>query len=308
MPTEADLPNFHVAVLLAPGHDELVSSFWTTWPNEPVLLIGLTAAACLYGLGWSRLRRVAGGVAVSRVRAAIFSASIVAVALALLSPIAVYSERLFFMHMIQHLLLLLVAPSLLLLGRPLVPSLWGLPAPWRMAVGRVLVPGRPLARLGHLMTTPLVAAAAFVTTIAVWHMPVFYDAAQGRSVTHDLEHLMFFGTALLYWWPVIHPAGGQRRLSYALALPYLLPPFLESMLIGVLLTFAERPLYRTYAEMTMPWDFTVVTDQQLGGLIMWIPGGMFFLIPLIGLLMALLQGEDSRAAGSPPTGVRQLTS
>jgi len=295
MPTEADLPNFHVAVLLAPGHDELVSSFWTTWPNEPVLLIGLSAAACLYGLGWSRLRRVAGGVAVSRVRAAIFSASIVAVALALLSPIAVYSERLFFMHMIQHLLLLLVAPPLLLLGRPLVPSLWGLPAPCRVALGQLLVPDRPLARLGHLITTPLVAAAAFVITIAVWHIPLFYDAAQGRSVTHDLEHLMFFGTALLYWWPVIHPAGGQRRLSYARALPYLLPPF------------AERPLYRTYAEMIMPWGFTVVTDQQLGGLIMWIPGGMLFLIPLIGLLMALLQHDDSRAPGSPSTGVRQPT-
>src|SRR5215211_6309027 len=144
------------------------------------------------------------------------------------------------------------------------------------------------------MTTPLVAAAAFVITIAVWHLPVFYDAAQGRSVTHDLEHLMFFSTALLFWWPIIHPAGGQRRLSYARAVPYLLPPFLESMLIGVLLTFAKRPLYRTYAEVAMPWGFTAVTDQQLGGLIMWIPGGMFFLIPLIGLLMALLRQEDAR--------------
>jgi len=308
MPTEADLPNFHVAVLLAPGHDELVSSFWTTWPNEPVLLIGLTAAACLYGLGWSRLNRVAGGGAVTPSQAAAFFAGIIAVALALLSPVAVYSERLFFMHMIQHLMLLLIAPPLLLLGRPLVPSLWGLPAPWRVAVGQLLVPGRPLARLGYLITTPLIAVAAFVITIAVWHLPVFYDAAQGRSVTHDLEHLLFVGTALLYWWPVIHPAGGQRRLSYARALPYLLPPFLESMLIGVLLTFAARPLYRTYAEVAMPWGFTVVTDQQLGGLIMWIPGGMFFLIPLIGLLMALLRQEDARAPGSPSTGVRQPTS
>src|SRR5215207_5523096 len=237
-----------------------------------------------------------------------FLSGIIAVALALLSPVAVYSERLFFMHMIQHLLLLLVAPPLLLLGRPLVPTLWGLPAPWRLAVGQKLTPGRPLARLGHLMTTPIVAAAAFVITIAVWHIPVFYDAAQGRGFTHDLEHLMFFATALLYWWPVIHPAGGRRRLSYALALPYLLPPFLESMVVGVLLTFAERPLYRTYAELAMPWGFTAVTDQQLGGLIMWIPGGMFFLIPLIGLLRALLRQEDVRSSSSPATGVRQPTS
>ena len=293
---------------LAPNHREPNGPFWLAWPEEPVLLVGLAAVVGLYWLGWCRLGRVAGGSAVSTTRAVAFFAGVAAIALALLSPLGVYSERLFFMHMIQHLLLLLVAPPLLLLGRPLVPSLWGLPAAWRVAVGRLLIPGRPLARLGYLLTTPLVAAAAFVITIAVWHLPVFYDAAQGRSVTHDLEHLMFFSTALLYWWPVIHPAGGQRRLSYARALPYLLPPFLESMLIGVLLTFAERPLYRTYAEMTMPWGFNVVTDQQLGGLIMWIPGGMFFLIPLIGLLMALLRQEDARAPGSPSTGVRQPTS
>lgn len=200
------------------------------------------------------------------------------------------------MHMIQHLLLLLIAPPLLLLGKPLAPILWGLPARGRQMLGRAMRPGRALARLGHILTTPLFAGAAFVITVAVWHIPVFYDAAQGRTITHDLEHLMFFGTALLYWWPVIHPAGGRRRLSFGLALPYLLPPFLESMLIGVLLTFADRPLYGTYAEMEMPWGLTVVTDQQLGGLIMWIPGGMLFLVPLIGLLMALLRDEERSVA------------
>jgi putative membrane protein len=280
------------AVLLAPGHGELTGPFWSAWPVEPVLLVSLTAIACLYWLGWSRLSRVAGGIAVSTSRAAAFITGLAAMAVALLSPVAVYSERLFFMHMIQHLLLLLIAPPLLLLGKPLVPMLWGLPSSWRRRVGQMLGPGHVLARLGDTLTMPLVAASAFVITIAVWHIPVFYDAAQGRTPTHDLEHLMFFGTALLYWWPVIHPAGGRRRLSYGLAVPYLLPPFLESMVIGVLLTFADRPLYRTYAEMEMPWGFSVVSDQQLGGLIMWIPGGMLFLIPLIGLLTAVLRNEE----------------
>jgi putative membrane protein len=280
------------AVLLAPGHGELTGPFWSAWPVEPVLLVSLTAIACLYWLGWSRLSRVAGGIAVSTSRAAAFITGLAAMAVALLSPVAVYSERLFFMHMIQHLLLLLIAPPLLLLGKPLVPMLWGLPSSWRRRAGQMLGPSHVLARLGDTLTMPLVAASAFVITIAVWHIPVFYDAAQGRTLTHDLEHLMFFGTALLYWWPVIHPAGGRRRLSYGLAVPYLLPPFLESLVIGVLLTFADRPLYRTYAEMEMPWGFSVVSDQQLGGLIMWIPGGMLFLIPLIGLLTAVLRNEE----------------
>lgn len=178
--------------------------------------------------------------------------------------------------------------------------LWGLPGGMRSRLGCLLTPGHVLSRLGHAITTPIVAVAAFVIAIAVWHVPVFYDAAQGRTIAHDLEHLLFFGTALLYWWPVIHPAGGRRRLSLALALPYLLPPFLESMLIGVLLTFADRPLYRTYAEMEMPWGFTTVTDQQLGGLIMWIPGGMLFLIPVVGLLAALLREEDGRSLPRRP--------
>jgi len=292
MVSAAGFPHVAVATLLAPGHDELTGPFWTAWPVEPLLVLGLIAAAGLYRLGWRRLRHVAGGSAVSSSRAAAFAVGIIAVALALLSPIAVYGERLFFMHMIQHLLLLLIAPPLLLLGRPLVPVLWGLPSSWRRRLAQFLGPGHILARLGDALTTPLVAAGAFIVTIAVWHIPVFYDAAQGRTLTHDLEHLMFFGTALLYWWPVIHPAGGRRRLSYGLAVPYLLPPFLESMVIGVLLTFADRPLYRTYAEMEMPWGFSVVSDQQLGGLIMWIPGGMLFLIPLIGLLIAVLRNEE----------------
>jgi putative membrane protein len=289
-PTTEGFPRY------APGHGNFSGPFWTAWPVEPVLLLGLAGVACLYWLGWCRLSRTAGGDAASIRRAAVFFAGVIALALALLSPIAVYSERLFFMHMIQHLLLLLVAPPLLLLGKPLVPMLLGLPLPLRRPLGARLGPGRVLARLGHVLTTPIAAATAFIVTIAIWHVPVFYDAAQGRTFTHDLEHLLFFGTALLYWWPVIHPAGGRRRLSFGLALPYLLPPFLESMLIGVLLTFAAQPLYRTYADTVMPWGFTPVTDQQLGGLIMWIPGGMLFLIPLIGLLIALLQDEERSAS------------
>src|SRR5215211_4141884 len=194
---------------LAPNHREPNGPFWLAWPEEPVLLVGLAAVACLYWLGWCRLGRVAGGSAVSTTRATAFLAGVAAIALALLSPIAVFSEWLFFMHMIQHLLLLLIAPPLLLLGQPLLPILWGLPGSGRRAVARMLAPKRALARLGHALSTPLVAVVAFVGTIAVWHVPTFFDAAQGRTITHELEHLMFFGTALLYWWPVIHPRGGR---------------------------------------------------------------------------------------------------
>ena len=206
------------------------------------------------------------------------------------------------MHMIQHLLLLLIAPPLLWLGAPLVPSLWGLPATVRRRVSRRLKPDGSLARIGYAVTRPSVAIVLYVGAVAIWHVPAFYDRAQGRTITHDLEHLAFLGTALLYWWPVVHPSGGRRRLSVGWAIPYLLPPMLEGMLIGALITFADRPLYRTYAGMEPTWGFSAVGDQELGGLIMWVPGGMLFLIPLIGLLAALLQEEGNTTPVRRPSG------
>lgn len=286
---------FSTAGLGVPAHVVPAGPFWAAWVNEPLPLLALGVAAVLYWLGWCRLSRVAHGGAVSAGQAAAYFAGLVTLLLALLSPIAAYSERLFFMHMIQHLLLLLIAPPLLLLGKPLVPVLWGLPAGLRHRVARIMTPGRILPRIGDLLTTPIVAVVAFVLTIAVWHVPVFYDAAQGRTLTHDLEHLMFFGVALLYWWPIVHPAGGRRRLSYAWAIPYLVPPFVEGMLIGILLTFADTPIYRTYAAMEPTWGLSTLSDQQLGGLVMWIPGGLLFLIPVIGILTAVFRQEDERA-------------
>jgi cytochrome c oxidase assembly factor CtaG len=128
----------------------------------------------------------------------------------------------------------------------------------------------------------------------VWHIPAFFDAAQGRTLTHDLEHAMFLVTAILYWWPVVHPSGGRRRLSYAKVIPYLAPPFFEGMLIGILITFANRPIYETYANMEPGWGLSALDDQQLAGLIMLIPGGTLFLIPLAGLLIMLYRQEESR--------------
>jgi cytochrome c oxidase assembly factor CtaG len=282
------------SVRLSGGHDEPIS-FWGAWEFAPLVIGGLIISALLYGLGWSVLKRHRAGPPLPARRAWAFAGGLLAIAIALVSPVSGYSEQLFAMHMVQHMLLLLIAPPLLLLGAPLLPMLWGLPAPARLALGRQLAPGRPLARIGQLLGSPLLAATCFVVTVAIWHVPAFFDAAQGRTLTHDLEHAMFLGTALLYWWPVIHPSGGRRRLSYAKAIPYLAPPFFEGMIIGIFLTFADRPLYRTYQEMEPTWGLSVLDDQQLAGLIMWVPGGLFFLIPLIGLLIMVLNQEERRA-------------
>ena len=271
------------------GHNEPTGPFLTSWPGEPALAAAMLVGLALYVIGWRRLRRGPAARVLPRWRIWCYLAGLLALALAVLSPIAVFSERLFFMHMVQHLLLLLIAPPLLWLGMPLIPVIWGLPAGIRRPIGRWMCSAHGL---GHLLTSPMVAVAVYTATIALWHVPRLYDAAQGASLTHDLQHVMFLGTALLYWWPVIHPSGGRRRLSYGLAIPYLLPPFLEGMLIGVLLTFTDRLVYTTYEDMEPTWGMQALDDQQLGGLIMWVPGGMLFLIPLIGLIAMLLREEQ----------------
>ncbi len=274
------------------GHEDGPESFWQAWEPAPLIVGSILLAAIIYDLGWHALQRRSVTQPMPAWRRLAFYGGLLALAAALVSPISGYSEHLFFVHMMQHLLLLLIAPPLLLLGAPLLPFLWGVPEPARRALGRQLAPGRILSRIGSLLGTPLVAAACFFITIGVWHIPAFFDAAQGRTLTHDLEHAMFLGTAILYWWPIVHPSGGRRRLSYAKVIPYLAPPFFEGMLIGILITFANRPIYETYTNMEPGWGLSALDDQQLAGLIMLIPGGTLFLIPLAGLLIMLFKQEE----------------
>jgi cytochrome c oxidase assembly factor CtaG len=218
----------------------------------------------------------------------------VALGVALLSPIDTFDGELFALHMAQHLLLLLVVPPLLWLGAPLLPILWALPATERRGAGRLLGPRGHLHRVFHVLTNPALAATLFVGGMLLWHVPRLYDAAQARTMAHDLEHLTFLGTGLLYWWPVIHPTGGVRRLQLAPGLLYFLAPMLSGNVLGALLTLANVPVYQTYQAMPRTWGISVLQDQQLGGLLMWIPGGMFWAIPLVVTLALLLRDDETQ--------------
>lgn len=276
------------------------AAFLTSWSFEPSKLAGLALAGALYATGWWRLgRRGYGRARPPAWRAWCYAGGLAALALALLSPIAVYTSLFFFMHMLQHLLLLMLAPPLLWLGAPLPPVLWGLPDGTRQAVGWLFVASHPGARVFHALTHPFVAGGLYLVVVAFWHLPTFYDAAQGRTLVHDLEHLTFLGAGLLYWWPVVHPTGGRRRLGYFAAIVYLFPPLLEGNLIGALLTFASQPVYATYQQVPRLWGLSALDDQQIGGLIMWVPAGMMWLIPIFVLLTLALRQEEqaSRAPG-----------
>lgn len=243
-------------------------------------------AATLYARGWRRSR-------VARWRAICFYSGLATVVLALESPIGTYDGQLFVLHMTEHMLLIIGAAPLLLLGVPLLPMLWGLPLQERRGIARIVGPHSYLGRLGTQLTNPLVALGIFVTTFAAWHVPLLYDTAQAHNVVHYAEHFMFFGAALLLWWPVVNPSGGPRSLSRIACVLYFVPPMLESTLIGALLTFAERPFYRTYALAPRLTMLSPVDDQQFAGLVMWIPGGIVFATAILCQIAMVLRDEDA---------------
>jgi cytochrome c oxidase assembly factor CtaG len=261
----------------------------TAWSWDPAVLVGVAIAGGLYTRGWQRLRRR------SRLQAWCFGGGLAVVVLALCSPIGTYDQQLFSLHMVEHLLLTIGAPPLLLLGKPLLPLLWGLPDQERRGAARWLAPRSALVKVFGFLADPKVALALFVLSFAVWHVPMLYDAAEGQSVVHYLEHGVFFSTALLFWWPVIHPSGGTRTLSRVAAIGYFSVPMFESTLIGALLTFATRPFYATYIQAPRITSLSAVDDQQLAGLIMWIPGGLIYVAAILWLLAALLREEEDIA-------------
>jgi len=269
-------------------------AFAESWAWDWPLVTALALGASVYAVGLARLARRAEGrswPATGRVIS--FYLGIATAWLALLSPIGTYSELFFFLHMTQHLMLVLGAIPLLLLANPLATLLWGLPRPARALVVRVVRPGGFARWLAGEFTRPIVACVLFVGAVGVWHVPALYDLAQGRSAVHDLEHTIFALTALAFWWPVIQPSG-RRRLGYGPALLYLAVPFFESNLIGALLTFASTPLYTWYANAPRLWGLSALQDQQIAGLVMWVPGGLYFLIPMLIMLAKALQQEESR--------------
>lgn len=267
---------------------------------EPALLLWLSLSAALYAAGWRRLRaRGRGRARPAAWRAACHAGGLAAIGLAAFSPIAAYGERFFSAHMVQHLLLAVVAPPLLWLGAPLVPVLWGLPRRLRRGLGRLLVAGHPVRRTLGVLTRPAVASLLYLSNLAAWHVPALYDAAQGPALVHDLEHALLLGTALAYWWPAIHPVGGRRPLGYGATLLYLVPPMLEGDLIGALLSFAQSPLYATYAAIPGADLESVVADQRLGGLVMWVGGGLFWLVPM-GVAFFLVSRDGRGTARLEP--------
>jgi putative membrane protein len=267
------------------------------WSIEPPLLY-VALAGALYWLGGLKA-----GVTVSvdredRLRSAAFWAGLLTIVLALDSPLDGYASKLFWAHMLQHVLLLTIAPPLVLLGRPW-PRMWrALPLHTRARVGRALARSRFAAPL-RALTGPRPAWLLFNATVVLWHLPVAYNATLTSGWVHQLEHAMFFFTGLLFWARVIDPGPLRPRLQWPARVAYALGAMSVGWALAIALVLAPHPLYAHYAALAhRPGGISAMTDQQLAAGVMWVPGSLSYTVAiLIGFYRWL---EPDRVAHARP--------
>jgi putative membrane protein len=250
----------------------------------------LVALGVAYLRGWRRL--AAAGYPPPRWRVALYTLALVALALALL-VLDETAESRFSSHMIQHLLLVMVAAPLVLLGNPLPLVLWGLPRALRgRLAAATLRPATTVRRALVTLSSLPAAGALYVITVWGWHLPALYDAAAEHELVHVVEHAMLLGTALLFWWPVIRPAPRLRPPSHpGLVIAYLVAATAQNTALGMALTVPDRAFYPHYVSAAARLGISAVDDQAFGGGLMWSMGHMY-LLPILVILYALARESD----------------
>jgi len=265
--------------------------WWLAWNADVQVLL---PAAILVGL---YLRGLRGMERPHRWwQTALFLTGVVVVLAALQSPIDRLGEHHFTFHMLQHELITAVGVPFVLLGAPTTPVLLGLPAGLRQDVIRPLAGSTVLHRVFGFLTHPVVAVLHLLVATVFWHLPGPFDAALRNDLVHDTQHLSFLLGGSLFWWNVIDPAPLRSRLTYPLRIVYLLPGMALRVALGAFLTFSSVPWYSTYLEVRPFIPLTPLEDQQLGGILMWVPGELWN-VGIIGILFAVWVRKSQQPAG-----------
>lgn len=285
------------AAALGSGLDATLAPGAFDWTLAPELVLPLATVAGLYAVGWWRLARRG---ARPSWRPAAGLAGLLALAAALLTPVAALGHFLFAAHMTQHMLLMAVAAPLLLLADPLPAVVWALPRSLRRRTGRLLAGGRPLRAIWEGLTAVPVAALVYAAMLWAWHHPRAYEAALAGEWVHHVEHLAFFGAAVLFWWPVVGPAPRARRpASYGLRIAHVVIAALHGSALAMLLAWSPRVLYDSYAAVPRVTTLTPLEDQALGGVIMWAGSSTVDMLAILALVWRLLAALE-RPAGAAP--------
>ncbi|MEX2598673.1 MAG: cytochrome c oxidase assembly protein, partial [Dehalococcoidia bacterium] len=217
--------------------------------------------------------------------------------IALVSPVDRLAGDLFFMHMVQHELLVLVAAPLLLLSAPMLPLLRGVPRPVRQRLVIPVAKAKAVRSTLGFLTQPAIAWGLFVIVFFGWHLPPLYAAAQNNDAVHILAHVTLTWTALLFWWNVVDPLPLRPKLSYLARVPYIFLMTLPNLLLSAFVTFSDTPWYAIHEVRALLHGITALEDQQIGGAIMWIPGSFIMgAALLINLWMSVKSEERNQRA------------
>lgn len=271
------------------GPDEL----WRAWNPDPWLLAALYLLSLSYLLGVRRLwRRAGAGRGIRTWHACAYLAGVGALVLALVSPVDAVSEALFSVHMAQHMLLMVVAPPLIVLGRPGLGHLWSLGEGGRRRVAAWWRANELARRSWAVLAHPVTILALHVGALWVWHVPRLYHAALADPWLHHLQHATFFFSAMLFWWALLEAGRRGRRPGHGAAILYVFATALQSGALGALLLFAPAPWYPGHAEGAARWGMDLLVDQQVAGALMWIPAGLAYTAAGLALFLVWIGRAD----------------
>ncbi len=276
-----------------------------SWSVPPAATFALALTAVVYLRGWLLLRR-AGVPFVPPWRAASFLLGLLSLWVALASPFDTFSGFLLTAHMMQHMVLMMVAPPLLLMGAPLIPLVRGLPVFAAREFAGPFLNWRVAMRFGNALIHPAVALVIMGAAMFAWHTPRLYELALGSSSWHQFEHACFFLASLIFWWPVIRPWPSHSHRPRWIVVPYLMIGDLQNTVLSAIFVFSDRVLYPSYATTPRLFGLSALADQVAAGAIMWVMGSTVFLIPAIAIAVQCLSGRKPLPDAIPPQETRSF--
>src|SRR5215472_3063307 len=273
-----------------------------SWSIPPSTSFALALAAVIYLRGWILLQ-LAHVPYVPLWRATSFLLGLLSLWVSLASPLDTFAGFVLTAHMLQHIMLMMVAPPLILLGNPLVPWVRGLPKfAAREFVGPFLH-WRVATRVGNTLTQPVVSLLLMGTVMFAWHVPKMYELALHSAAWHEVEHACFFIVALIFWWPVLQPWPSHARSPRWTMVPYLVLADVQNTALSAILVFADRVLYRSYA--VIPRLFgSALEDQGTAGAMMWVIGSLAFVLPAVAIAVECLSTSPSQRRTVPRSASR----
>ena len=273
-------------------------AIWQTWSAPLGLDVVLSLTVLIYARGWLRLRTSFPGMISPRQLAA-FCSGIVVVWVAIGSPLNAFDDASLTVHMVQHLLLMAIAPPLILLGAPALPLLHGFPRSLARGVVGPFLRWVPVKRLGRSCTRPVVAWLAAALALIVWHVPAVFELALRWQWLHELEHACFFAAGLLFWWPVVQPWPSTATSPRWIIPLYLFCATLPCDALSGFLVFCDRVVYSSYLVAPRVLNISPLQDQQCAAALMWVSTTIIFLVPAVVITMQFLSPHSAQLPRAP---------